>query len=98
MLPLLWMHGRAAEARRGVAAQAGGWMGRVYMLDFGTAGIDRFVSLGSPHNPPPKDVPGVVDQTRGILTWVEANCPGAHHDSVRPPSCPACCPPPPPLH
>jgi hypothetical protein len=43
--------------------------------------IDRFVSLGSPHRAPPKGVEGVVDQTRGILTWVEDNCPGAHlHD------------------
>lgn len=58
-------------------------MGRVYMKDFGTAGLDRFVSLGSPHNPPPKDVPGVIDQTRGILTWVEDNCPGAFEQNVR---------------
>jgi len=43
--------------------------------------IDRFVSLGSPHRAPPLGVEGVVDQTRGILTWVERNCPGAtHHD------------------
>ena len=31
-------------------------------------------SLGSPLNAVPLDVPGVVDQTRGILTYVEANC------------------------
>lgn len=62
-----------------LAHSAGGWMGRVYMLDFGTTGIDKFVSLGSPHNPPPTNIPGVIDQTRGILTWVEANCPGTHH-------------------
>lgn len=55
---------------------AGGWLGRLYMLDFGTDGIDQFVSLGSPHLPPP---PGVIDQTRGILTFVEKNCPGAYH-------------------
>lgn len=50
--------------------QAGGWLGRVFLLDFGAAsnGIDQFVSLGSPHLPPP---PGVIDQTRGILTWVQ---------------------------
>jgi hypothetical protein len=77
-----------------LAHSAGGWIGRVYLRDFrpapGSEGgegkaaaalIDRFVSLGSPHRAPPTGVEGVVDQTRGILTWVEANCPGAtHHD------------------
>lgn len=29
--------------------------------------------------PPPRDVPGVVDQTRGLLYYVEENCPGAFH-------------------
>lgn len=60
---------------------AGGWLGRLYMLEYGTSslGIDRFVSLGSPHQPPP---PGVVDQTRGILTWVSENCPGSFHQDV----------------
>jgi hypothetical protein len=62
--------------------QAGGWLGRVYMLDFGTAGIDRFVTLGSPHNPPPAGAAGVVDQTRGILTFCQDACPGAFHDEV----------------
>ena len=60
-------------------AQAGGWLGRVYLLDWGTAGVDRYVSLGSPHLPPPA---GVVDQTRGILTACSDMCPGAYHSSV----------------
>jgi hypothetical protein len=34
--------------------QAGGWLGRVYLLDWGVQGVDRFVSLGSPHQPPPQ--------------------------------------------
>ena len=34
------------------------------------------LSLGSPLRPPPRDVPGVIDQTRGILRYVDANCPG----------------------
>jgi len=72
-----------------LAHSAGGWIGRVYLRDFRSQGgggaaarrIDRFVSLGSPHRAPPRGVEGVVDQTRGILTWVEDNCPGAHlHD------------------
>jgi pimeloyl-ACP methyl ester carboxylesterase len=66
-----------------LAHSAGGWLGRLYMLEHGpsstTQGIDRFVSLGSPHLAPP---PGVVDQTRGILTWISENCPGCYHDDV----------------
>ncbi|KAF5827796.1 hypothetical protein DUNSADRAFT_18711 [Dunaliella salina] len=59
---------------------AGGWLGRVYMLDFGAEGIDHFVSLGSPHQPPPK---GIIDQTRGILTWCSDSCPGAYHPHIK---------------
>jgi len=62
---------------------AGGWLGRVYLHDFGTAGVDRFVSLGSPHAPPPAGAEGVVDQTRGILTYCSETFPGAHHPEVR---------------
>ena len=69
-----------AKARSGaeqvslVAHSAGGWMARVYLEDFGTASVCQLVSLGSPLNSVPKDVPGVVDQTRGILTFVESRC------------------------
>ena len=52
------------------------------MLDFGTAGVDRFVTLGSPHAPPPAGTEGVVDQTRGILNFCQDACPGAFHDEV----------------
>lgn len=45
-------------------------------------GVDALVTLGSPHNPPPPDSPS-PDQTRGILTWCAANCPGAFHEGVR---------------
>ena len=54
-------------------------MARVYLLDRGTAGIDRLVTLGSPHTAPPKTV---VDQSRGILSHVEATTPGRFHDEV----------------
>lgn len=67
-----------------MCAQAGGWLGRVWMLDFGVTGIDRYITLGSPHAPPPPGVEGVVDQTRGILNWCSDACPGAHHPEVRP--------------
>jgi hypothetical protein len=60
-----------------LAHSAGGWLGRLYMAECGGAArVDRFVSLGSPHLAPP---PGVPDQTRGILTYVNAKYPGAHH-------------------
>jgi hypothetical protein len=36
--------------------------------------ISGFVSLGSPHLPPP---PPVMDMTRGALTYVDQNFPGA---------------------
>jgi len=64
--------------------QAGGWLGRVWMLDYGVTGIDRYITLGSPHAPPPPGVEGVVDQTRGILNYCQDACPGAHHQEVRP--------------
>lgn len=59
---------------------AGGWLGRTYLHDFGVEGVDRFVSLGSPHLPPPA---GVIDQTRGILTHCEQTFPGAFYPSVK---------------
>lgn len=33
--------------------------------------MDRLVTLGTPNTPPPK---GTVDQTRGLLTYVEREC------------------------
>jgi pimeloyl-ACP methyl ester carboxylesterase len=38
-----------------IAHSAGGWLARVYLLGFGTAGITRLVTLGAPHLPPPPD-------------------------------------------
>lgn len=58
---------------------AGGWLGRLYLRDFDRTGITRFVSLGSPHLPPPQ---GVVDQTRGILNHVQNTCPHAYHEDI----------------
>ena len=61
-----------------LAHSAGGWLSRVYLEskdDYANAKlVSKVVSLGSPLNAVPLDVPGVVDQTRGILTYVEANC------------------------
>lgn len=58
---------------------AGGWLGRLYLRDFDRTGITRFVSLGSPHLPPPE---GVVDQTRGILSHIQKTCPHAFHKDI----------------
>lgn len=45
--------------------------------------LHRYVTLGSPHAPPPPGAEGVVDQTRGILNYCQDACPGAHHPEVR---------------
>lgn len=42
--------------------------------------VDRVVTLGAPHNPPPA---GVADQTRGILNHVSATTPGNFHEQAR---------------
>ena len=47
----------------------------------GLGPVDRLVTLGSPHNPPPV---GVADQTRGILNHVAATTPGNFHEQVAP--------------
>merc|ERR1711912_44948 len=49
------------------------------MLDFGTDKIDKLLTLGSPLLPPPE---GVIDQTRGILSFLNAKSPGAFHPDV----------------
>eukprot|EP00250_Pteridium_aquilinum_P008915 c18304_g2_i3 orf=497-1561(+) len=59
-----------------LAHSAGGWLARVYMLEFGIDDISMLLSLGTPHLPPPKGVPGVVDQTRGLLDYLNKACPG----------------------
>ncbi|PWA54444.1 GPI inositol-deacylase PGAP1-like protein [Artemisia annua] len=57
-----------------IGHSAGGWLARVYMEEFTQANISLLLTLGSPLQPPPKGLPGVVDQTRGLLTYVEENC------------------------
>ena len=58
-----------------LAHSAGGWLARVYLLGFGTAGIDRLVTLGSPHQPPPKVGSTRPDSVRarsaasGVVGW-----------------------------
>ncbi|PNT65798.1 uncharacterized protein LOC100823185 isoform X2 [Brachypodium distachyon] len=57
-----------------IGHSAGGWLARVYMEEFGTSDISLLLTLGTPHLPPPKGVSGVIDQTRGLLYYVEKNC------------------------
>ncbi|CAL9755824.1 unnamed protein product [Musa acuminata subsp. burmannicoides] len=57
-----------------VGHSAGGWLARVYIEEFGMSRISLLLTLGSPHLPPPKGLPGVIDQTRGLLDYIEKNC------------------------
>ncbi|CAM8937965.1 unnamed protein product [Rhodiola kirilowii] len=57
-----------------IGHSAGGWLARVYMEEFGRDGISLLLTLGTPHLPPPKGLPGVIDQTRGLLYNVEEQC------------------------
>ncbi|CAO2044425.1 unnamed protein product [Urochloa humidicola] len=57
-----------------IGHSAGGWLARVYMEEFDASDISLLLTLGTPHLPPPKGVQGVIDQTRGLLNYVEKNC------------------------
>ncbi|KAJ6693844.1 hypothetical protein OIU85_004612 [Salix viminalis] len=57
-----------------IGHSAGGWLARVYMEEFGQLDVSLLLTLGTPHLPPPKGVPGVIDQTRGLLYYVEKHC------------------------
>ncbi|KAL5770158.1 hypothetical protein ACOSP7_014312 [Xanthoceras sorbifolium] len=57
-----------------IGHSAGGWLARVYMEQFGFSHIALLLTLGTPHLPPPKGLPGVIDQTRGLLDYVEKYC------------------------
>lgn len=57
-----------------IGHSAGGWLARVYMEEFGSSHISLLLTLGSPHLPPPKGLTGVIDQTRGLLDYVEKYC------------------------
>ncbi|GAB2227503.1 hypothetical protein Droror1_Dr00009325 [Drosera rotundifolia] len=57
-----------------IGHSAGGWLARVYMEEFGMSDISLLLTLGTPHTPPPKGLAGVIDQTRGLLDYVENYC------------------------
>ncbi|XVF56712.1 hypothetical protein PTKIN_Ptkin06aG0142200 [Pterospermum kingtungense] len=57
-----------------IGHSAGGWLARVYMEEYGLSHISLLLTLGTPHLPPPKGVSGIIDQTRGLLYYVEQHC------------------------
>lgn len=57
-----------------IGHSAGGWLARVYLQEFGISDVSLLLTLGTPHLAPPKGVSGVVDQTRGLLDYVEKHC------------------------
>nr|AFK41740.1 unknown [Medicago truncatula] len=57
-----------------IGHSAGGRLARLYMQQFGVSNISLLLTLGTPHHPPPKGVPGVIDQTRGLLDYVQQYC------------------------
>lgn len=57
-----------------IGHSAGGWLARVYLQEFGASDVSLLLTLGTPHLAPPKGVSGVIDQTRGLLNYVENNC------------------------
>ncbi|KAL7158260.1 hypothetical protein ABFS83_02G130500 [Erythranthe nasuta] len=57
-----------------IGHSAGGWLARVYLQEYGLSDVSLLLTLGTPHLPPPKGVSGVIDQTRGLLDYVEKNC------------------------
>ncbi|ERM94765.1 hypothetical protein AMTRI_Chr03g50350 [Amborella trichopoda] len=57
-----------------IGHSAGGWLARVYLEEFGQSQVSLLLTLGTPHTAPPKGVSGVIDQTRGLLDYVDRYC------------------------
>ncbi|XP_022719926.1 uncharacterized protein LOC111277775 [Durio zibethinus] len=57
-----------------IGHSAGGWLARVYMEEIEFSHISLLLTLGTPHLPPPRGLTGVIDQTRGLLYYVEQYC------------------------
>jgi len=59
----------------------GGWVARSYIgeemgAELAARRVCSLVTLGTPHNPPPSGSPmAALDQTRGLLTYINANFP-----------------------
>jgi len=78
--------GHAENGLAFVSHSAGGWLGRVFLLECmspAESGVDTMLCLGSPNLAAPEGATGIVDQTRGLLTYVNDRSPGAFHDEVK---------------
>mmetsp|Transcript_26286 Transcript_26286/g.32235 ORF Transcript_26286/g.32235 Transcript_26286/m.32235 type:complete len:577 (-) Transcript_26286:155-1885(-) len=65
----------------------GGWVARAWLGEVASESVRKrctnFVSLGTPHlAPPPESLVSKVDQTRGLLKYVNDKWPGAYWDDV----------------
>lgn len=71
-----------------VAHSIGGWIARAYLGQLPAAKrestFSALVTLGTPHTPPPEGIFRTIDQTRGLLMFVEGRYPGAfYRESLR---------------
>ena len=70
-----------------VSHSIGGWIARAYLgqitEDARAAKFSALITLGTPHKPPPEGFFRTIDQTRGLLTYVEERYPGAYHETIR---------------
>ena len=53
----------------------GGWVIRAYVEERRERRVKRLVTLGTPHNPPPAGFAALIDQTRGLLKYINERCP-----------------------
>jgi len=66
----------------------GGWVSRAWLGEVADEDVrqrcKRYVSLGTPHLAPPEDsIVSKVDQTRGLLKYVNDRWPGAYFDDIK---------------
>lgn len=66
-----------------VSHSIGGWVARAWLSEWCSSEVRRrvvsLVTLGSPHNEPPEGtLMAKLDQTRGLLKYINSNYPGAH--------------------
>jgi hypothetical protein len=70
-----------------VAHSIGGWVIRSYLAECASEDVRRkvkkVITLGTPHNPPPAgSLIEKVDQTRGLLKYINANYPGSYYRDI----------------
>jgi pimeloyl-ACP methyl ester carboxylesterase len=66
----------------------GGWIARAWLSEWAQkdvkSRVKKLVTLGSPHNPPRADSSAsAVDQTRGLLKYINENYPGNFEKNVQ---------------